>query len=90
MSSILGVNDAFDRAIAPVIGILSQEQAAQIANFHADQQLQARIEELAAKSNEGELSSDELAEYEGYAQANRFLAVLQAKARRLIDANREG
>jgi hypothetical protein len=71
MSSILGVNDAFDRAIAPVIGILSQEQAAQIANFHADQQLQ-------------------LAEYEGYAQANRFLAVLQAKARRLIDANREG
>jgi hypothetical protein len=85
MSSTLNANDAFDRAISPVIGLLSPEQAAQIANFHTDELLQARIEELAGKANEGELTNDELAEYEGYAQANRFLAVLQAKARRVAN-----
>jgi len=84
MSTTLGANDAFDRAIAPVINILSPEQAARIADFYADEVLQARIEELAGKANEGELSAAELAEYEGYAQANQFLAVLQAKARHLV------
>src|SRR5687768_4808326 len=80
-------NDAFDRAVEPVLGILSREQAAHIANFHGDQQLQSKIEELAHKANEGELTEEERAEYEGYAQANRFLAVLQATTYRLTKAN---
>jgi hypothetical protein len=80
-------NDAFDRAVSPVIGLLSREQAAKIADFHADASLQSRIELLAAKANEGDLSAEEQAEYEGYVQANHFLAVLQSKARRLIDRN---
>lgn len=82
----LGANDAFDRAIEPVISLLSREQAAQIADFHADESLQARIEQLASKANQGELTDEERAEYEGYAQANRFIAVLQATARRKIDS----
>jgi hypothetical protein len=81
-------NDAFDRAVEPVLGILSREQAAHIANFHGDQQLQAKIEELASKANEGELSEEERAEYEGYAQANGFIAVLQATTQRLTRAGR--
>jgi len=75
---------AFDRATNPVFEILSRDQALHIADFHADEELQARIEELANKANEGELSDEELAEYEGYAQANKFIAVLQAKARRML------
>lgn len=86
MSPSLVATDAFDRAVAPVIGLLSQDQAAKIADFHADEALQLKIEELARKANEGELSADEQAEYEGYAQANRFLAVFQAQARRKIAA----
>lgn len=88
MSPSLVATDAFDRAVAPVIGLLSQDQAAKIADFHADEALQLKIEELARKANEGELTSDEQAEYEGYAQANRFLAVFQAQARRKIAAER--
>lgn len=88
MSSVLGSNDAFDRAVEPVIRLLTPDQAAEIVNYHGDDALQDRIETLAAKANEGELSDDELAEYEGYAQANRFLAILQAKARRRISAER--
>jgi len=85
MSSDTSTSAAFDRAVAPVLRVLSRDQAAQIAGFHADAVLQARVEELASKANEGDLSKDEQAEYEGYAQANRFIAVLQAKARGLVD-----
>jgi hypothetical protein len=84
MSLSLVATDAFDRAVAPVISLLSRDQAAKIADFHADEALQLKIEELARKANEGELTADEQAEYEGYAQANRFLAVFQAQARRKI------
>lgn len=75
---------AFDRATAPVLRILSREQAAQILDFHGDDELQRRIEELAAKANEDDLTDAERAEYQGYAQANQFIAVLQAKARLLL------
>lgn len=75
---------AFDRATEPVLRILSRDQAAQIIDFHGDEDLQRRIEELAEKANEGELTDEERAEYEGYVEANSFIAVLQAKARRLL------
>ena len=75
---------AFDRATEPVLRILNREQAARIVGFHGDEDLQQRIEELAGKANEGELTDAERAEYQGYAQANKFIAVLQAKARSLL------
>jgi hypothetical protein len=75
---------AFDRATEPVLRILSADQARQIVDFHGDEKLQQRIEELAEKANEGELTEEERAEYQGYAQANQFIAILQAKARRLL------
>lgn len=62
---------AFDRAIDPVLRILSHEQVMRIADFHVDEKLQQRIEVLARRANEGELSHEDRAEYEGYAQANR-------------------
>jgi hypothetical protein len=44
------------------------------------------IEQLARKANEGELTEAEFAEYEGYAHANKFVAILKVKAKRLLDA----
>jgi hypothetical protein len=76
--------DAFDRATAPLLRILSRDQAMQIVDFDGDDALQQRIEELAEKANEGELTEQERAEYEGYIHANYFVATLQAKARRLL------
>lgn len=83
MSSLVDTA-AFDRATEPVLRILSREQAARIVDFHGGDELQRRIEVLAGKANEGELTDAERAEYQGYAQANKFIAVLQAKARRLL------
>jgi hypothetical protein len=83
MSSLIDAA-AFDRATEPVLRILNRDQARKIIDFHGDEDLQRRIEELAEKANEGELTEEEGAEYHGYAQANKFIAVLQAKARRLL------
>jgi hypothetical protein len=47
-------------------------------------QAQARIEELAGKSTEGQLTETERAEYAGYVRANKFIAILQRQGRRLI------
>ena len=79
-------SSAFDRATQPIFGILTPEQVHQIVDYHTDQTLQDRIAQLAEKANEGELSDDEQAEYEGYTHANRFVAILQAQARRRISS----
>jgi hypothetical protein len=76
---------AFDRATDPIFGLLTQEQARAIVEFRGDDEMARRLEELATKCNEGELTDEERAEYEGYAYANRFIAVMQAKARRLLN-----
>jgi hypothetical protein len=75
---------AFDRAIDPVMGLFTQEQAAALVAYRGDASLRARIEELAQKSTEGELTEKERAEYEGYVRANKFVATLQANARKLL------
>jgi len=75
---------AFDRATDPVMRILPMEQARELAEYRADSSLQDRVQELATKSNEGELSEIERSEYLGYVQANKFVAILQAQARRRL------
>ena len=61
------------------------EQARALAAYRGDDALRARIEELASKHTEGELTDSEQAEYEGHVQANQFIAILQAKAKKLLD-----
>jgi uncharacterized protein YnzC (UPF0291/DUF896 family) len=51
-----------------------------------DSQLEARIEELARKSTEGELTDDERAEYAAYVRANKFVAILKRQAQHLISS----
>lgn len=83
-------NNAFDRGIDPFLEIvLSVDKARDAVDYRADEALQLRIEGLAAKCNEGELTEAEQAEYEGYVRANNFVAVLQAKARKVL-ANANG
>ena len=76
---------AFERGTDPILQFFTVEQAREIVNYKGDAKLRRRIEELARKSNEGELSEAERAEYEGYVRANKFIAMLQATARKLLD-----
>ena len=69
-----------------MLRIVLPEKAEAVLRFRAAPELQARIEELAAKSTEGELTDAERAEYAGYVRANKFIAILQQQARQLIGA----
>jgi hypothetical protein len=60
------------------------EVAKRVAELRADPVVQARIEELAEKCNEGTITPEEMAEYDAYIQAMDVIAVLQKKAHALI------
>ena len=75
---------AFERGVRPLLQILLQDKADAVLNFCPEPALRDRIEELAAKSTEGELSVPERAEYEGYVRANKFIALLQRQARQFL------
>ncbi len=77
---------AFDRGVRPVLQIVLPDKAEAVLSFQTDPELQRRIEELAAKSTEGQLTEEERAEYEGYVRANKFVAILQRQARHMTDS----
>lgn len=75
---------AFDRATEAVMRLLSTDQAQQLVDYQGDDALRQRIDELATKCDEGVLSPAERAEYEGYVRANKFVALLQSRAQKLL------
>jgi selenocysteine lyase/cysteine desulfurase len=75
---------AFNRGTDPILQFFTVDQAREIVEYRGDSGLQQRVEELAERANEGMLTPDEQAEYEGYVRANKFVAILQAKARKLL------
>ena len=77
---------AFDRGVRPILEIVLPGKAKAVIGFQADPGLQARIEELARKSTEGELTEDERAEYVGYVRANKFVAILKRQARQIANS----
>jgi hypothetical protein len=67
-----------------MLRIVLAEKAEAVLRFRAAPELQARIEALAVKSTEGQLTETERADYAGYVRANKFIAILQRQARELI------
>jgi hypothetical protein len=55
-----------------------------LLRLRADPQLQARIEALADKSTEGQLTPEEREEYEALIRVGQFVSLRQANARRLL------
>jgi hypothetical protein len=77
------------RLLAPVSRSLNVEAARKLVRLKADAKTQARVDELARKCNEGDLTPREQSEYERYVTAGNLIAILQAQAR-LILAERTG
>jgi hypothetical protein len=73
-----------DKMLEPVARCFTPGVAQQIAELRADQATQARIHELAAKCNEGELTEAEEREYKAYVEAIELIGILQAKARAIL------
>jgi hypothetical protein len=75
----------WDRILEPVTSSLNEEAARKLINLKADRKARARVAKLAEKCNEGELTPEERRDYEMYIMANHVIAVLQAKARILLE-----
>jgi hypothetical protein len=73
-----------DRLLDPVAETLNARSAAAIVEIRLDPTARERIDELAAKANEGNLTVEERAEYEAYVNAMDMIAILQSKARKLL------
>jgi len=73
-----------DRMLAPVGDCFTPEVARRLVELREDTQLQSRIDSLAEKNTEGELSQEERSEYETYVRAGNLIAILQAKARKIL------
>ncbi len=74
---------AFHRGLQPVMQLLLTGKEQQVLAAQADPSLRDRIEELARKSTEDELTAEEREEYAGYVSANKFLAMLRREAQRM-------
>lgn len=74
---------AFDRGVRPLLQLVLHEKAEAVLKLRPDPALRTRIEELAAKSTEGQLTPTERAEYGGYVRANKFVGILRRQARQL-------
>jgi hypothetical protein len=75
---------ALDRLLDPVTRCLTPEAARELVALRADPQFQERLDTLADKCSEGQLSVDEREEYETYVQAIHLIGIFQAKARKLL------
>ena len=73
-----------ERLLKPVGKSLNVETARRLVRIKADAKSQARVDELARKCNEGDLTMAERAEYERYVTAGNMIAILQAQARLLL------
>jgi hypothetical protein len=78
-----------DKMLEPVARCFTPAVARRIAELRADSSMQARIDELAAKCNEGELSEAEQREYGAYVEAIDLIGLLQAKARAILSDSQD-
>jgi hypothetical protein len=89
-SILMGMKDAnstLEMLVEPVVRALTPEVARALTELRADSRLQARMDKLAEKANEGKLTPEELEEYETSIRFANYLAILQAKARRRLAAS---
>ena len=70
-----------DRMLEPVSRSLNGEAARALVELKVESKVQRRIDALAEKCNEGELTPAERLEYESYVSAGSIISILRAQAR---------
>ncbi len=80
----MATTEYLDRMLDPFTDCLTPDAARRVAAWRLDPQTEARIDALADKCTEGELTPEERDEYETYVRAGTLLSILQAKARGLL------
>jgi len=70
--------------LEPLTKSFGSETAKLFANLQATPEMSARLEVLAEKCNEGELTAEERSEYENYVRVGNLFAILKAKGRKSL------
>ena len=86
IQSIIDNRHVLDRLLNPVRDVLTPEVAQAIVNLRADPATQDRLDDLAERHHEGQLTPDELTEYQSLVSGINLISVLQAKARSVLKA----
>ena len=76
--------DILSQLLEPVGQMMPVDFAQKLAAMRASPEVQARIDELADRSNEGVLTDKERADYEAYVDAIDVIRILQAQARAVL------
>jgi hypothetical protein len=70
-----------ERIVEPVSRAFTPDFARALIGLRADARVQARMDHLAERCNEGRLTPEEQSEYDSAVAFGTFISILQAKAR---------
>jgi pantoate kinase len=73
-----------DRILEPMTDVLTPEVARALAGLRASPDLEADVEELRRKANEGSLTPEEDAKYKEFVEAVDVVSIIQSKARQFL------
>ena len=73
-----------DRLLDPLTDTLTLESSTALIALRADAEVEARIDELRRRANEGALTPSEDAEYRDFIEAADVISIMQTKARRFL------
>jgi hypothetical protein len=79
-----------DGLLEPFGECLTPEVAKKLVQLRANPEITAKVEELAEKCNEGQLTADERDEYESYIHVNNVMMMMRAKARKFLQTSADG
>jgi hypothetical protein len=78
-----------DGVLDPLSECLDGESARRLIELRISPSVQARMDTLAERANEGLLTDDERDEYETLVNALDFVSIIKLKARNRLNSNRE-
>ena len=87
METVTNTTTALNQLLEPLSRTLGFEAARSISGLRIDPAIQARIEELADRCNEGLLTEAERVEYSGYVEGAEILALIKSKAHRYLEGH---
>lgn len=76
---------ALDEIFNSVGSCLSVEAASKLRDLRISEALQSQLDSWAVKNSEGKLGNEERQQYESILRTLNFVAVLQAKARKIAE-----
>ena len=79
----MSAQTAFQRGVNPILQLLLPGREEAVLAAAIAPSLLERIDELASKNTEGNLTPEEREEYASYVRANKFVAILRREAKKL-------